>query len=83
MRTKGGSGGCLSQVACSDLLQEELIKSEEERLTISQALLTMQLDLNHAQVPTIHCNHKPYWHSNITSLSAIHNTCYDLCLCLG
>lgn len=33
------------------LLQEELIKSEEERLTISQALLTMQLDLNHAQVP--------------------------------
>ncbi|KAL3149265.1 hypothetical protein ABBQ32_002082 [Trebouxia sp. C0010 RCD-2024] len=30
-------------------LQEELIKSEEERLTISQALLTMQLDLNQAQ----------------------------------
>lgn len=29
--------------------QEELIKSEEERLAISQALLTMQLDLNHAQ----------------------------------
>ena len=31
-------------------MQEELIKSEEERLTISQALLTMQLDLNRAQV---------------------------------
>ena len=30
--------------------QEELIASEEERLAISQALLTMQLDLNHAQV---------------------------------
>ncbi|DBA70526.1 TPA: hypothetical protein ACH3X2_011925 [Trebouxia sp. C0005] len=28
---------------------EELIKSEEERLTVSQALLTMQLDLNKAQ----------------------------------
>ena len=31
-------------------MQEELIKSEEERLTVSQALLTMQLDLNKAQV---------------------------------
>lgn len=34
-------------------IQEELIKSEEERLAISQALLTMQMDLNHAQVNTI------------------------------
>jgi len=34
-------------------VQEELIKSEEERLTISQALLTMQLDLNRAQVCVI------------------------------
>ena len=34
---------------CHLLMQEELIKSEEEKLHISQALLTMQLDLNHAQ----------------------------------
>ena len=35
--------------------QEELIKSEEERLAISQALLTMQLDLNHAQASSHTC----------------------------
>ena len=56
--------------------QEELIKSEEERLTVSQALLTMQLDLNKAQVcayleqsglskPTVSCD--------------THLTCCHLC----